>query len=125
MLQCPKCRFPEKVPSPQDQLPVIEMEPVDDSDKQNTPSQITSFEAKSQLETTVHYQRPLGKTGQGATRLRTFHTRLSEKAMNYLDLQINEWIDQNPDIEVKFSNITVGIVEGKKAEEHLIVNVWY
>ena len=45
--------------------------------------------------------------------------------MNYLDGLINDWLDEHPDIEVKFSNTTVGVVEGKRAEPHLIITVWY
>jgi len=71
------------------------------------------------------YKRPLNVTGRGATRVRTFHTKLSDTAMNYLDGLINDWLDEHPDIEAKFSNTTVGIVEGKRAEPHLIITVWY
>ena len=71
------------------------------------------------------FKRPLRKTGKGATRVRTFHTKMSDNAMHYLDGLINDWLDEHEDIEVKFSNTIVGIVEGKKAEPHLIVTIWY
>ncbi|MBN1844744.1 MAG: hypothetical protein JW810_03605 [Sedimentisphaerales bacterium] len=71
------------------------------------------------------YKRSLTMTGTGASRVRTFHTKLSDTAMSYLDGLINDWLDENPDIEVKFSNTTVGVVEGKRAEPHLIITVWY
>ncbi len=71
------------------------------------------------------YKRPLNKSGTGATRVRTFHTKMSDNAMHYLDGLINEWLDAHEEVEVKFSNTTVGVVEGKKAEPHLIVTLWY
>ncbi|MBN2376802.1 MAG: hypothetical protein JXD22_10390 [Sedimentisphaerales bacterium] len=70
------------------------------------------------------FKRPLVKGG-GATRVRTFHTKMSDNAMHYLDGLINEWLDAHEDVEVKFSNTTVGVVEGKKSEPHLITTIWY
>jgi hypothetical protein len=69
--------------------------------------------------------RPLLK-GQNATRCRTFHAKLSEGALSYMDEQFNEWCDKNPDIEVKFATQTVGTFEGKHStEQHIILTVFY
>ena len=76
----------------------------------------------------VHKQeftRPTNVTGTGATRIRTFHVRLSESAMQFLDDHINEWMDDNPDVEVKFATTSIGLFEAKRAEPHLIINIWY
>lgn len=62
---------------------------------------------------------------KGATRVRIFHARLSEGAVNHLDMQINEWLERHPEIEIKFANTTVGTWEGKHAEPNLIVTVFY
>jgi hypothetical protein len=75
--------------------------------------------------TTTEYKRSLNKTGQGASRVRVFHTKLADTAMSYLEGQINDWLDNQPEVEVKFSNTTVGMVEGKRSEPHLIITVWY
>lgn len=123
-LQCPNCKYPEKVPESQGEPAKIELEPDIEVEERST-AVITSFESETNLETTYQFERPLLQKGQNATRIRTFHTRLSDKAMTYLDEQINEWIDKNPDIEVKFSSVNVGKVEGKKIEDHLIITVWY
>lgn len=122
-LQCPKCRFPEKIPESHEGPPPIKLESNDVKD--DPLSQITTFGSTLDHDVDREYKRPLNQTGQGATRTRTFHTRLSHKAMMFLDEQINEWVDQHPDIEIKFTNTTVGMVEGKKTEPHLIVTVWY
>ena len=73
----------------------------------------------------AEFKRPLNTKGQNATRVRTFHAKLNDAAINYLSEQINEWIDSHEDVEVKFTNTTIGVVEGKRTEPHLIVNVWY
>ena len=96
--------------------------------KAEPPSKIHAFSAETGIsaKSKEHdYKRPLNITGRGATRVRTFHTKLSDTAMSYLDGLINDWLDDHPDIEVKFSNTTVGVVEGKRAEPHLIITVWY
>ena len=41
---------------------------------------------------------------------------------NYLFMSYWEYMF---DIEIKFSTSTVGMVEGKKTEPHLIISVWY
>ena len=73
----------------------------------------------------AHYRRPLNATGQGATRLQTFHARLSEGAVGHLDQQINAWLDSHPEIEVKFATSTVGVWEGKHGGPCLILTVFY
>ena len=72
------------------------------------------------------FTRPTNVTGTGATRIRTFHVRLSESAMQFLDDHINEWMDKNPDVEVKLVCTCIGAFEGKRGtEQNLIMNVWY
>ncbi len=96
--------------------------------KADVPSKIHGFSAETGISAKSKeqdFRRPLNLTGRGATRVRTFHTKLSDTAMSYLDGLINDWLDEHPDIEVKFSNTTVGVVEGKRAEQHLIITVWY
>ena len=61
----------------------------------------------------------------GATRLRIFHAKLSDGAVAHLDHQINDWLDQTPDVEIKFATTTVGVWEGKHAEPNLIMTLFY
>lgn len=63
-------------------------------------------------------------TGKGAIRVRTFDTKLSRGAMDMLDEQINAWLEESG-YEVKFVTTTIGDVQGKKTEPHLIINIWY
>lgn len=72
----------------------------------------------------VQYRRPLLK-GPNATRCKTFHCKLAEGAIAYMNEQLNEWCDRNPDIEIKFCTSTVGVFEGKHPEPHLFLTVFY
>lgn len=69
-------------------------------------------------------KRGLNVTGQGATRTRTFHSKLNDAALALMDQGINEWIDTDG-VEVKCVSSCIGVFEGKKPEPHLITTVWY
>lgn len=71
------------------------------------------------------WKRPINNTGRGAIRCRTFHTKLADAALSYMDSLIAEWTDKNPQIDIKFATSAIGIYEGKRAEPHLIVTVFY
>ena len=64
-------------------------------------------------------------TGTGAIRVKSFHAKYSEQGVEHMDDMINEWIDGNPEIEVKFVTQTVHVFEGKIREPALVMNVWY
>ena len=70
------------------------------------------------------WSRTPNTTGQGAIHVRTFHSKLTEDALVYMDQIVNEWLDAHPQYEVKFVNSTVGILTGKLKEPHLICQVW-
>ncbi len=63
-------------------------------------------------------------TGQGSTHCRTFVSKLRLDAIEHLDEQINNWLDENPEYEVKHSTVSVGILTGKLKEEAMFVTVW-
>ena len=90
-------------------------------------SKIHTFQSDSKLgRETTEYHRALNSSEHGATRVRTFHAKLTDGAMSFLDRQINEWLDVNDDIVVKFTSNTIGQVEGKhRTEPHMIISVWY
>jgi hypothetical protein len=72
------------------------------------------------------YQRALTTADQGASRCRIFHARLSDGAISYLESQVNDWLDANPNVYIKFSTTTVGSFEAKQhTEQHLIVALFY
>jgi hypothetical protein len=71
------------------------------------------------------FRRPLLTGSPAATRCRTFHCKLTDASIVHMDQQINEWIDGHDDVEVKFATSTVGVVEGKHNDPHLIVTIYY
>jgi len=71
------------------------------------------------------YSRRLDPKAPTATRCRTFHTKLNEGAVAFMNDQINLWADSNPGITIKFATSAIGIFEGKKADPNLIVTVFY
>lgn len=71
------------------------------------------------------FRRPLLKGSPFATRCKTFHGKLTDAAIAYLNDQINEWVDAHDEVEIKFSQMTVGVVEGKHSEPHLIITIFY
>ena len=113
--------------------PVVE-EPIDLVDfgaeeSERTPTQIRAFgrgarAAASELRHEEVLKRALNVTGQGATRTRTFHSKLNDAALAIMDQLVNEWIDKGG-IEVKCVSSCIGVFEGKKPEPHLILTVWY
>ncbi|MBK9119180.1 MAG: hypothetical protein IPM18_06200 [Phycisphaerales bacterium] len=71
------------------------------------------------------YRRPLLKGSPHATRCRTFHCKLADGPLVHMNQQINEWVDSDDDIEIKFATSTIGVVEGKHSDPHLIVTLFY
>ena len=71
------------------------------------------------------FQRTPANTGRGACRVRSFHGKLSDQGLGFIDDAINEWLDKHPEIEIKFVTSTIGTFEGKIREPALILNLWY
>lgn len=71
------------------------------------------------------FRRALLKDAVTATRCRTFHAKLADGALAHLDEQINLWVDSHEDVQIKFATSTIGIVEGKHSDPHLIVTIFY
>ncbi len=72
-----------------------------------------------------HFRRGLLAGSPNATRSRVFHAKLADAAFNHMTDQINEWADSDESIEIKFATSCIGVVEGKHADPHLIVTVFY
>jgi hypothetical protein len=59
------------------------------------------------------------------TAIKTFFTKLQVGAISFLDEQITRWLDENPDVVIKRTNVVTGPVQGKKTEPNIIITVWY
>ena len=91
----------------------------------STPSKIHTFEQK--LRTVRHedsWSRTPNSNGTGAIHVKSFHCKLTGDSLEFLDLQINEWLDAHPQYEVKSVTTSIGTWTGKSKEPNLIVNVW-
>ncbi len=84
-----------------------------------------TFSGMEALQDDSALKRPLAPGGQGATRCRTFHAKLNDGAVGFMNKQINEWADKHPDVFIKYATSAIGVWEGKKADSHLIVTVFY
>lgn len=70
-------------------------------------------------------RRPLDPNRPSATRIRTFHAKLTDAALSHLDEMVNEFVDGDDNIQIKFATTHVGILEGKSADPHLIVTIYF
>lgn len=71
------------------------------------------------------FKRPLNRTQDGATRVRIFHAKLSDGAIRNMEQLVNEWLDSDPEVSIKFATTTVGTWEGKHVEPNLILTLYY
>ena len=71
-----------------------------------------------------NWKRSPNVTGTGAIHVRRFHCKLVGESLEFLDHQINEWLDAHPQYEVKFVTTSVGEWTGKVREPNLVVQVW-
>ena len=59
------------------------------------------------------------------TGVKTFYTKLHSGALEFLYEQICAWLRDNPGVNVKRTNTTIGDVAAKRTEPNIIVTVWY
>ena len=88
-------------------------------------SKIRAFGVKAAITTKHEFTRKPTVTGRGACRVRSFHARLSDEGLTFMDDKINEWLDHHPEIEVKLVTTSTAVFEGKIREPALVLNVWY
>lgn len=99
---------------------------VDDSEEADDPgpSKVRAFQAKQVVEQKQEFQRELNVNGAGATRCRVFHSKIAEAPLEFMQNQINEWIDREG-LEVKHVGHVIGTMEGKNPVPNVVVMVWY
>ena len=91
----------------------------------SAPSKI-KFSTGGDKHTYTKFKRQTHVTGAGACRIRSFHGRLSDDGLAFMDDKINEWLDNHPEVEIKHVNCLVGPLEGTiTGEQGLIVVIWY
>jgi hypothetical protein len=93
--------------------------------KSDAPPKIRTFQQK--LGGGKHednWNRTPNVTGTGAIHVKSFHCKLTGDSLDFLDQQVNEWLDAHPQYEVKLVTTGIGTWTAKVKEPHLIVNVW-
>ncbi len=84
-------------------------------------SKIRTFERTREEKS---WKRKPNSPGTGAVHVKTFHCKLTEDALRYMDETINEWLETHPELEVKFVTSTIGVFTGKLKEPQMITQVW-
>ncbi len=90
-----------------------------------SPPKIRTFEQK--LRSVRHedsWSRTPNANGTGAIHVKSFHCKLTGDSLEFLDQQVNEWLDAHPQYEVKHVTSSIGTWTGKNKEPNLILNVW-
>ena len=95
-----------------------------DEDTGAGPKKILNFDHEN-VHRKENFKRTTALHGTGACRVRSFHCKYSDDGLRFMDNQINQWLDDHADIEVKFVTSTVMTFQGKIAEPQLVLNVWY
>lgn len=118
-----------QAPTPADDEPIALIDDDADTTASRTTEEFTK-KIKAIGEAGLHkkqhdWKRKVHANGTGAIRVRSFHGKYSDSGLQYLDDAINEWLDANPEVEVKFVTSTVGVFEGKIREPALVLNLWY
>ncbi len=114
-----------KTPPPDDEP--ISLEAPDEAPGSGM-SKIHSFATGSTLSGVHHdekLKRPMSGPQDAPTRCRTFHAKLNDASIAYMNDQINEWVDADPRVFIKTVSTAVGLFEGKHPEPHLFVTMFY
>ena len=64
-------------------------------------------------------------SGDRIVGMKTFFTKLHGGAIEFLEQQIARWLESNPDVVIKRTNVIQGPVVGKKVEPNIIITIWY
>ena len=57
--------------------------------------------------------------------VKTFFAKLHAGAIEYLDTQVTEWLQKNPEVVIKRISAVTGDVQGKTVEPNIIITIWY
>jgi hypothetical protein len=63
--------------------------------------------------------------GGRITGCKTFFAKLHAGALDFMGDQIATWLKDNPDVHIKYTNVSVGDVQAKKTEPNLLIVLWY
>lgn len=105
-------------------IPLADEEPVELISAGDDSHKIKRIGGAGDAARKADFKRQLNVTGQGATRVRLFTSKISALSLSAMERQMNEWLDSQH-IEVKHVSHAVGTMQDKIKEENLIFFVWY
>ena len=113
----------------EESIPVPEEEPIsieggDEQISSTAVRAIGSARAAANAAARSTFKRALNVTGHGATRCRVFRSRIAPAALDFMENQVNQWLDSEK-IEIKHVGHIIGTMEGKTPEPNIIVMVWF
>ena len=117
----PSITTPRPVAAPSPSIPTA----IKEVPAEPPPPKIHAFEQK--LGVRKHedsWNRTPNSMGTGAIHVKSFHCKLNDDSLVYMDQQINEWLDAHPQYEVKLVTTAVGEWVGKMKEMQMVVQVW-
>ena len=118
----PGIEFDPEIPGGDSDSPPIETEP--SVDHAGVGSKKIRAIGQKAMRHEAQWNRTPNATGKGAMHVRTFHCKLTEDSLAYMDQQVNEWLDSHPQYEVKIVTSTIGVFTGKIKEPHVVCQVW-
>lgn len=111
----------------EEELTPIEIEE-DEDDEEDEEARARRRKIQSLGERQWHEEKPWKRqpntTGKGAVHVKTFVAKLRLDAIEHMDEQINDWLEQHPEYEVKFTTVATGPLKGKLTEDALFLSVW-
>jgi len=104
-------------------LTPIEISDADQDDNDSSGSRIHMLGRNDGLDKELWTRTP-NANGTGATHCKTFVSKLRLEAIAHMDNHVNEWLEQHPEVEVKFTTSSIGKLVGKVSEDALFLTVW-
>lgn len=105
--------------------PIHTRKPPNDAPAEAAPSKIRAFaQSLATLHADGEWNRKPFANKTGAMHVKSFHCKLTGESLEFLDKQINDWLDAHPDFEIKMVTGTVGEWTGKLREPNLILQIW-
>ena len=97
---------------------------VDDDEEEAGSKEIRTFGKDRRADDDDRWQREPDPRGAGGTRCKTFVAKLRLDAIEFMDEQINKWLDSHPNFTVKNITASIGILKGKEKEDALFLTLF-
>lgn len=121
-----------KIPPEEDLDAPIPFDDSDDTSGTNISHSPLNLGGGSTAEVTAQTPTPVAEkpaekiaSSDRITGIKTFFTKLHPGAVEFLDEQITNWLNNNPGVIIKRTNTVTGPMQGKKTEPNIVITIWY